>query len=193
VETELCRLCEAYGTDKGNQSMGGWGYSPIYSSLFESWRLNVKRVLEVGICGHRDIPNNRIGASLFVWREFFPNAEIIGIDNEEKWMVRGEDRIKTFCLDAYDSDLLFKTMIEEIGDEPFDFICDDAVHDPIPQICLLNDLWPFLRHGGIYAIEDTCGYKLPHGDFKHMTRFFPEGANTQIFQTHKDERLLIVR
>lgn len=173
--------------------MNGWGYSPIYNALFNSWRHDVKRVLEIGICGHRNIPNNRIGASLWVWHDFFPHAEIYGFDIDSRWMVEGVPRIHTFCVDAYQPEALQKVMMEEIGVDQFDFICDDAVHDPIPQICLLNELWGFLRHGGIYAIEDVCPYKLPHNDLKHMIRFFPETANTEIFATHKDERLLVLR
>lgn len=190
--TELCNLCIQYGTDKGPREMNGWGYSPIYFEAFKEWRHSVKKVLEIGVCGNRDIPNNRTGASLFVWRDFFPEADVYGLDNDARWMVGGEPRITTFCLDAYKHEDLMKAM-DEIGPD-IDFICDDAVHDPIPQIALLNDLWGFLRHGGIYAIEDVCPYKLPHGDLKHMTRFFPDTvAGVQIHQTHKDERLIFLR
>lgn len=173
--------------------MNGWGYSPLYHSLFESWRHDVKKVLEVGICGHRDIPNNRIGASLWVWHDYFPNAEIYGIDNDARWMVNDVPRIHTFCVDAYDSTALLKTMVEKIGVDQFDFICDDAIHDPLPQVQLLNDLWGFLRHGGVYAMEDVCPYKLPRHDLSGMIRFFPEDSNTTVHSTHKDERLLIIR
>lgn len=174
-----------YGTDKGI-----WGYTPVYENYFHYRRMAVKRVLEIGICGHRDIPNNVIGASLFVWRDYFPNAEIIGIDNDSKWMVSGEDRIRTFCCDAYDRDQLALVM-SQIGGS-FDMIVDDAVHDPLPQINLCNDLFPRLDPNGAYMIEDVCPYKLPHNDLRHMIRHFPVDTQIMEYETPKSERLLVV-
>src|SRR5262249_3894322 len=58
--TELCDLCVKYGTDKVT-----WGYTPHYFERFADKRDKVRRVLEIGICGYRDIPNNVVGASLF--------------------------------------------------------------------------------------------------------------------------------
>lgn len=185
--TPLCELAIKYGTDKIT-----WGYTPIYFDKLNERRHEVKNVLEVGVCGNRDIPNNRTGASLFVWRDFFPNAQIIGLDNDRNWMVEGEERIRTFCVDAYDSAALDKVLVDA-GVSNFDFICDDAVHDPVPQICLINDLWPWMAPGALYAMEDVCPYKLPHGDLKHMLRFFPPDAAAEVHATHKEERLILVR
>lgn len=182
--TPLCELAVKYGTDKIT-----WGYTPIYYEWLNNRRENVVKVLEIGVCGNRDIPNNRTGASLFMWRDFFPNAQIFGLDNDSRWMVEGEDRIKTFCVDAYDTRAL-DTVMQEIG--TCDFICDDAVHDPIPQMCLLKDLWGWMAPHAIYAMEDVCPYKLPHGDLKHMLQFFPSEAVHRVYTTHKDERLILV-
>ena len=60
-----------YGTDKGNLGGNGWNYTPYYEEAMAKQRLRVKRVLEIGICGFRNIPGNVVGASLFVWRDFF--------------------------------------------------------------------------------------------------------------------------
>lgn len=179
-------LFTKYGTDKGI-----WGYTPVYEQFLNHWREQVKDVLEIGICGDRDIPNNRTGASLFAWRDYFPNARIVGIDNDAKWMVTGEERIETYCLDAYDMTALTTLLVKL--DRTYDFICDDAVHDPIPQLTLLHTVWPFLRPTGIAAVEDVCPYKVPHNDLTHMIRHFPRDAVTKEFETHKAERLLIVQ
>ena len=181
----LEHLFTKYGTDKGI-----WGYTPAYEKFLEHRRLLIRKVLEIGVCGARDIPNNVTGASLFAWREYFPNAQIYGLDNDARWMVNDEPRIKTFHVDAYDSYALGEVMAK-IGWD-IDFICDDAVHDPIPQINLINDLWPFLARGGVYAIEEACPYKVPNGALAHMIRNFPKDVAVTEFQTHKDERLLIV-
>lgn len=187
--TLLCDLCVKYGTDKGPRSMNGWGYSPFYYEKLEAKRKDVFAVLEIGICGHRDIPNNVIGASLWVWHDFFPNATIVGIDNDPRWMVN-EGRIVSYCLDAYDTRDLTELMNSLA--QPFDFIVDDAVHDPPQQIQLINDLWPYLEDNGLYAVEDVCPYKLPDGELEHLINNFPLGTVTKVITTHKDERLLLV-
>lgn len=192
-KTPLCDLCVKYGTDKVI-----WGYTPFYHTAFDHPevatvpRLDVKRVLEIGICGHRDIPNNVVGASLFVWRDYFPNAEIYGLDNDSKWIFNDQDRIHTRLCDAYNPTQLFDAL--EAWENPtFDFICDDAVHDPVPQINLLRQLWSFLKRDGIYAIEDVCPYKLPDGNLDHMLKLLPPNAKTTVVHTHKDEKLLLIR
>jgi hypothetical protein len=147
-----------YGTDKGI-----WGYTEYYERLMEGRRFNVRSVLEVGICGYRDIPNNVVGASLFVWREYFPNAHIYGIDNDGRFIFNDAERITTAQCDAYDARALKETILS-FGVPKYDMIVDDAVHDPEPQIKLMNELAPNLIEGGFYYMEDVCPYKMQDGD-----------------------------
>ena len=149
-----------YGTDKGI-----WGYTPYYEKLMEPRRHEVKRVLEIGICGHRDIPNNVVGASLFVWREYFPNAEIYGIDNDSRFVFNDQHRIHTALCDAYDRTQL-QDVLAKWGSPSFDMIVDDAVHDPEPQIKLMNDLAPYLPPEALYFMEDVCPYKMANNDLE---------------------------
>lgn len=146
-------LFTKYGTDKGI-----WGYTPYYEEAMEARRFDVKNVLEIGICGYRDIPNNVVGASLFVWRDYFPNAEIYGVDNDGRFIFNDQQRIHTAQCDAYDQVELFK-VIQNWGVQ-FDMIVDDAVHDPLPQAHLLNVLGPWLVPGGRYFVEEACPYKV---------------------------------
>lgn len=164
----LSKLFDKYGTDKGH-----WGYTPYYAALMGPKRFNVRRVLEVGICGYRDIPNNVVGASLFVWKDFFPNAEIFGIDNDERFIFHDQERIHTRLCNAYAPDSLHACLVD-MGGERFDMIVDDAVHDPKEQIQLLNQLSEWMIPGGNYFMEDVCPYKMIDGDverglFDHFT------------------------
>lgn len=181
---DLNDLFTKYGTDKNL-----WGYHPHYMRHLEPVRMQVKRVLEIGICGNRDIPNNVTGASLFAWRDFFPNAEIVGVDNEKAWMVN-TDRIQSYCINAYDPNAM-KAVALATG--PFDFICDDAVHDPIPQIDLLRTLLPYLTPDGLYSIEDVCPYKLPNGDMQQMIQHFPGELKVEVNRTIKPEVLILIK
>lgn len=185
-------LFTKYGTDKGI-----WGYTPYYEEALGKQRLRVQRVLEIGICGHRDIPNNVVGASLFVWRDYFPEALITGLDNDSRFIFHDQDRIGTHLIDAYDGLAMGKLFIPKFeAGVRFDFICDDAVHDPDPQMHLFRTLWPMVAPGGVYAIEEACPYKVPDGDLiKHMVQPLVEQMPGVDFvkegRTHKDERLLL--
>jgi len=152
----LERLFTHYGTDKGI-----WGYTPTYAAVLGPTRMHVRRVLEIGICGYRDLPNNVVGASLFCWKDYFPNAEIFGLDNDERFIFHDQQRIQTALCDAYDPFQLLRAIDGFCPNgEQFDVIVDDAVHDPVPQISLMNMLAPYLRHGGHYFMEELCPYKL---------------------------------
>lgn len=186
-------LFTKYGTDKGI-----WGYVPAYEKHLGDMRASARSVLEIGICGFRDIPNNVVGASLFAWRDYFPNAVIYGVDNDSRFIFNDQPRIRTALADAYDPPSLDKalvSMLPDIGTVPFDFICDDAVHDPLPQFHLALMLWPTLARGGVYAIEEACPYKCPNGDISVMVNILLAalpGSSAVVYQTHKDERLLVL-
>jgi len=155
-------LFTRYGTDKGSLGGAGWGYHTYYEKLMGPRRFDVKRVLEIGICGHRDIPNNVVGASLFCWRDYFPNATIYGIDNDSRFVFNDQHRITTCLANAYSMAQMVEVM-EQLGGD-FDMIVDDAVHDPVPQIWLMNFLSSYLRKGGYYFMEDVCPVKMVDGD-----------------------------
>lgn len=186
-------LFSMYGTDKGI-----WGYTKAYEKHLYKVRHDVAAVLEIGICGFRDIPNNVVGASLFAWRDYFPGAEICGIDNDPRFIFNDQYRIHTALADAYNPtelQLSLAALMQRADDHKFDFICDDAVHDPVPQMALCRQLWPLLARNGKYAIEEACPYKVPDGDLftamiKPLMLEFPDMVAEE-FTTHKDERLII--
>src|SRR5208337_3863139 len=75
--TELCELAKKWGTDK----VGNHSYTPYYHSLFEGRRAEIKKVLEIGIGNDDDMGTEyRAGASIFMWEEYFPNADIYALD-----------------------------------------------------------------------------------------------------------------
>jgi len=183
-------LFTRFGTDKGT-----WGYTAYYATAMEARRFDVKAVLEVGICGYRDIPNNVVGASLFVWREYFPNAEIYGIDNDSRFIFNDQPRIHTALADAYDVASLSMALIDFNVGRPFDMIVDDAVHDPEPQLHLANMLTPALAKGGRYFIEEACPYKLnePYENWlSHRINLAGEITGIHACVTPKPEELMIL-
>jgi len=102
------------------------------------------KLLEIGI--------GVSGESLRMWRDYFPNGAIYGVDIR-KYEKVDDERIKTFIADQGSrNDLL--NLINEIGDIKFDAIIDDGSHRPDHQQQSIGYLFPLLRSGGIYVIED---------------------------------------
>ena len=156
MRTPLCDLADKYGTNKGEL-----GYTQHYWEILGGIP-TPKRILELGIGGPGLSGGpSEWGASLYMWQEFFPDAEIFAIDHLRELLIN-EGHITSFQADIYDPSTLVR--VAEIVDGRFDLIVDDAVHDPMPQITAYVTLRPYLTPDGVYVIEDVCAEKFPHND-----------------------------
>lgn len=160
--TELCRLAYKYGTDKCPQLKHS--YTPFYYELWKDKRNKIKKVLEIGI-GHfkgmRQIEatydpglNRQLhrGASLYMWRDFFPHAQIYGADIRPETMFEDE-RITTFLCDERKKEDLVR-LIENTGAD-IDIFVDDGSHNLSDQIFACQTLMPLLKKNVIYIVEDV--------------------------------------
>jgi hypothetical protein len=160
VCNELCELGKKYGTDKHNSvrfPVGGDLLS-YYYELWKDRRMEVRKVLEIGI-GHAISgltgymgEGYRPGASLFMWEEYFPNAEIYALDIVPEILVN-RGRIRSFVCDQGCKDSL-RQVVSQLGDG-FDFIEDDGSHQPAHQILTARMFVPMLAPQGVYVIEDV--------------------------------------
>lgn len=159
--TLLCDLALHYGVDKCPGIFHS--YTPVYNRLLESRRHLVRHVLEIGV-GTPEVmneivgPDYRPGASLRMWRDFFPGAQVFGCDLEPGVLFT-EDRIRTFQVDQSDRNSLLR-MIDDMRDEQgrppqFDLIVDDGSHIVEHMTLTFEVLWPFLTQGGIFVVEDV--------------------------------------
>ena len=161
-QTELCKIAFKYGTDKCPQI--GHTYTPFYYEFFKGRKDTVKKVLELGIGHYRGIQKikkmydhglNRQyhrGASLYMWRDFFPNAQIYGADYQADSLFR-DDRIETFFCDERKKQDLVK-LIENTGSD-IDIFIDDASHHWGEQLFTCQTLMPLLSKDVVYIIEDV--------------------------------------
>jgi len=109
-----------------------------------------------------------------MWRDYFPNAQILGCDILESALFE-EERIKTVCTDQSDPASLQKLAnYTKIFDKYVDLIIDDGSHDVIHMNLSFYTLWERIRPGGLYIIEDIKGRDLE--DFKKLgkTCNFPD-------------------
>ena len=161
VDPELDNLIEYYGSDKNLSS-----YNLVYSKCFKDIRHKVTNVLEIGLgtlllnnsfsfSGNtQHYPHYKPGGSLRVWKDYFPNATIHGVDIEEDCRIH-EERIDTFIF----SSMNLHQCKSNLFNFKYDIIIDDGDHSAISQLITFKNLAPLLKEGGMYFIEDLGGYQ----------------------------------
>ena len=180
--SELHEIALKYPTDKATTH----NYMPHYEFHFERIRNKELNLLEIGIGGYNNAMEG--GGSLKLWREYFKNSRIYGFDISPKFGL-DEDRIKTWQGNQVDNDFL-DMICEEIGD--LDIIIDDGSHVPAHVIHSFEFLFPKMKTGGIYVVEDTQtsywrsmggDYRNPHNMTTTMNYFknLADGVNFREF------------
>lgn len=128
-------------------------YSDTYFELFKNRRETVKKVLEIGTAE---------GASLFAWRDFFPNATIYGGEIEQKRvdLMNGQERMRVFQCDQSNISSLEKLLEQTGGD--LDLVIDDGSHKTSDQFFSCLNIVPMLAEHFIYIIEDVHELEIEH-------------------------------
>lgn len=145
VHDPLTRAAIRHGSDK----YGGHLYTPIYHSLFAELRERPLKLLEIGVGGYE--VEFAGGSSLRTWLEYFPYAEITGLDIFKKTLDLPE-RARIYQGSQTDTTVLAQIVAER---GPFDIVIDDGSHAPDHMIESFLYLYPRMRQDGVYAIEDT--------------------------------------
>lgn len=127
------------------------------------------------------------GESLRMWREYYPKAEIIGIDiKPEVEKILEPDNIKFICENAASDDLPQK--ISETATKDIKIIIDDCSHAWGDQRYSFEKLFPILSSGGYYIIEDMeCGTMGAYPDYP------PRFQDSQPFLEYIFDRMRILR
>jgi len=136
--TELCKLAKKYNTDK----YYAHEYTQHYHNYFNPIKHKVYNLLEIGIWE---------GASLRMWRDYFPNAEIVGIDIDESKMCT-EDRITSLNMDGTNTKLITDLFKE------FDIIIDDGSPSALDMVyCMIRYNYP-----SVYMTDEQANYLREH-------------------------------
>ncbi|MCF8262265.1 MAG: class I SAM-dependent methyltransferase [Melioribacteraceae bacterium] len=156
----LNKLALIYGTDKFNSHY----YTPHYQKHLKRFKYKKINLLEIGVGGYE---NPLLGGkSLRMWRRYFPFAKIFAIDIYEKSALE-ETRIKIFRGSQVDKTFL-ESVVNKIGE--IDVIIDDGSHQNEHVINSFKILFPKLKDGGYYIVEDTqtSYWKKFGGDSKNL-------------------------
>ena len=155
------------GTDKQSNHNYGDAYERIIRTIVPDVRVSpregVRLMLEVGVAD---------GSSLLAWREIFPCALIVGMDihhadrahGDRIEFRRGDQRIRQDCENA-------------AAGRQFDLIVEDATHVLENTLLTLFWLWPFVKPGGLYVVEEWNGVG---GDRERIQALWP---NADIIDT----------
>lgn len=164
-ETELCRIMNLNGSDKGS---GHHNYTRFYDFIFKNIKDDVRYFFELGLgTNNLQIPSNMSGAgtpcgSIRGWREYFTNAKIFGADIDRDILIQDED-IETFYCDQTNP-----SSIKELSDNfnfKFDVIIEDGLHTFDANKTFFENYIDMLKDGGIFIIEDID--KKYFDDFKN--------------------------
>ena len=128
-------------------------YFEIYERYFSNFRNRPIVFLEIGI---------QNGGSFNMWKDYFKgNAVFYGIDIDPRCKNFEEENFTVFIGSQKDPKFL-KEIISQIPE--IDIILDDGGHTMEQQIVSFEILFPHLKNGGIYMVEDThTSYYRTHG------------------------------
>lgn len=154
AESELCLIGAKYDTDKSSQRKNVTSlrhchpYTLFYHSLFRDKKNANLAIAELGILE---------GSSLLMWREYFPNTAIYGFDNNINFINSFLKKFngKDLFLDLLDvkSQESITTTFSSIGIQ-YDLIIEDTTHQFEDQIRVIENIYPFLKPGGMLIVED---------------------------------------
>lgn len=141
---DLVFLADRFRTDK-------WGrhwYAPHYQRHLEPFRDREIALLEIGVGGYDDPRAG--GESLRMWKAYFPQARVFGLDLYDKSALE-EPRIRIFQ-GSQDDPAVIERVVAETG--PLDVVIDDGSHYVPHVLRSFELLFPHVREGGVYAVED---------------------------------------
>jgi len=127
-------------TDKGSFYHD---YTRVYSNYFKDLRDQPIRFLEIGIYK---------GNSVKLWETYFSQAELHFIDINKQYIEYYSSRSHYHYVNQENIKDLQK--FARSVDGKFDVIIDDGGHTMKQQINSLKALFPYVKSGGMYIIED---------------------------------------
>jgi SAM-dependent methyltransferase len=144
----------------------------IYDRYFDGLSDKPVTLLELGV---------HTGESLKVWASYFPRGTVIGVDIlENKADFSGYSNIVFERGDQTDSDRLKEICLAHAADG-LDIIVDDASHIGLSSAVSYATLFPYLKPGGLYIVEDWgTGYFDDWPDGGHFQKFRSEAVDGQI-------------
>jgi 8-demethyl-8-(2-methoxy-alpha-L-rhamnosyl)tetracenomycin-C 3'-O-methyltransferase len=180
-------MANKHGTDKGDGMYDRHDYATTYDQLITKIIRTVSenhvRMLEIGVWDPRNP-----GASVRMWRDFLPLAEIHGVDVAPGCLcLEKECGARIHLVNQGDIEAMNKLALE-VG--ALDFVVDDGSHIAGHQEVSFRALWPSIKPGGFYAIEDLqASQAAPRGVLVSLA----ESLGARILPGTADKLLIALR
>jgi cephalosporin hydroxylase len=142
----LDQIAKESGTDKSSDIHN---YAVKYDNYLSQYRNEPIKFFEIGV---------QYGYSVKMWEEYFSKAEIYAIDIEPRCKIFETNRVKIDIGSQNDPDFL-KQVSSNRG--PFDVIVDDGSHHNESMYISFETLFPLLKPGGLYIVEDLTACYWP--------------------------------
>lgn len=160
------------GTDKASSHplIAGHNYAIHYDAVFTPMRELPIKLIEIGVGGAESIRG---------WLEYFSAGKIFGVDNVHSTnpyntVGSGVHERYTFITGDQSDPTMWKCFLADHGTD-FDILIDDGGHCANQIITTFKGMWPAIKPGGFYCIEDmNTAYAIG-------THFCPAG-----WQNHMD-------
>ena len=148
-----------------------------YDYLFSQFRAEKFSLIEFGC---------QEGNSMRMWEQYFPNAEIYGVDLDDDAKQHEKGRVHIVIGDATSPETL-AALKAQTGRSAF-IILDDASHAWSDQRRSFELFWGMVTPGGFYVIED-----LECGTLGAYPAYPPKILDSQPFSEYMHDRSKILR
>lgn len=165
------RLTEYFNGNQDGRMIHKWlHYFDIYDRHFAPFRGREVTIVEFGVFQ---------GGSLDMWRDYFgPKARIVGVDIDQRCAALARADIEIVIGDQADAAFL-RSLTEQVG--PVDVLIEDGGHQMHQQLITFQEMWPTIRDGGVYLVEDLhTSYWAEYGGGYRRPGTFIEHAKTLI-------------
>jgi hypothetical protein len=177
-------LADKYGTDKGTTHHEKHNYTEAYDFYLNQYKSKVMNFLEIGINDPR-FP----GASMLMWREYFGELMYyrgfdINIDQHVKDIANAHPNTFLYNVDQTQPDQIVSVLMQMPA---LDVVVDDGIHTFEAQVNSFFTIFPYLKRGGLYFIED-CHAKDCHKTVDlllNMKKYAADIASVQMFSGNK--------
>jgi hypothetical protein len=148
---ELTEIGRKYGTDKAGGRAGNHVFTEeVYGPLFESRKNEPLHLLEIGV--------GLVGGSHKMWKEYFTQGNIYCMD---PFFLADQavtiEELQGLGIEVIRGNQLRRDDLHRAGAScsgGYDVIIDDAAHMPDAIQLSLGVLFPYLKSGGYYIVED---------------------------------------
>lgn len=180
----LTEIANRIGTDKGTMDYGHH-YTIFYHKLLDELSKGHVKMLEIGVADPR-FP----GASLKMWNEYFSDIELIGYDINPDAKNFEQENVHVFIGDQNNPEHL-EQCIKTYGAD-YDLIVDDGSHYGEHIVTSFKTLYPYLKEGGTYIIEDLHAAQLDEHKMIEEIKALNYPCK-EFYQTHHNKLLIIVK